>query len=95
MSASPEQEPLRDIVQQEAVYVARYVTVANPFSLRLWRFLEGLGGVAVLFGRTVSSVIGSWRETGLNTIVSNTSSVAVSSCVNTSGETLIATPTRP
>lgn len=57
MSASPEPQdpqPLSEIVQQEAVYVARYMTVANPFSARLWRFVEGLGGVAMLFWRAVT-----------------------------------------
>jgi len=59
MSVSPQpqqqqDEPFHEIVQQEAVYVAKYVTVANPFAVRFLRFIEGMGEVAVLFGRAVS-----------------------------------------
>ena len=46
--------PLVEMVQQEAAYVAKLYTVRNPLLLRLWRLLEALGGVAMLFWRSVT-----------------------------------------
>lgn len=46
--------PLVEMVQQEAAYVARYVTVSNPLMARLWRLVEDLGGMALLFWRSVT-----------------------------------------